>query len=105
MKQKQTGDQYYLKVDPITGHIIAEGRVPAGETLGETDHEGLLIFPIEPGATAHDYQFDREAFVLVKRANNQLVELRRRLAQERRPATKEELALLASSGLADTQAG
>lgn len=100
---KQAKDQNWVKVDPTNGHIIAFGSVPAEEMLGEVDHEGLLIFPIE--TTPHDYQFDHESWSLVKRASNPLVELRRKLAQERRPATAEELALLASTGLAPTKAG
>lgn len=100
---EKSQDQKWVKVDPVSGQIIGTGTVPAGELIDEVDHEGLLTFLIE--TTPHDYQFDPASWSLVKRATNPVVELRRLLAQERRPATAEEMAVLTSAGLAPTQAG
>ena len=98
-------NQLCLKIDVATGHIIGMVEYPAEHEVEPVDHEGLLICPIEPGTTPHDYQFNRETFALEKRASNPIVELRRRLIAERRAPTDEELQMLTSSGLAPTRAG
>lgn len=79
----------FLKVDPITGQIVAAGLCPDSEELAPADHEGLLQFSIEgePG----EYRFDVEARQLVRTDAAAVADLRRLLAAENRAPTAEEL--------------
>lgn len=79
----------FVKVDPITGNKVSSGTCPDSEVLPEVDHEGLMVFAYEGELT--DYQFDRVAMTLVRIPEADVFDLRRRLAEEKRPPTQEEL--------------
>lgn len=82
----------FAKFDPITGLFVAGGDCPDNEPQEPIDPDGLLVFHYEGNLS--EYQFDRETQSLIKRPVDAVIELRRRLAEEKRPPTPEELAAL-----------
>lgn len=86
----------FVKVDPITGEYAAHGTCPDGEEQPAMDDMGLLVFAYE--GTLADYQFDHSSMALVLRPVDSVVELRRRLFEERRQPTAEELAEINPTG-------
>lgn len=82
----------FVKIDPITGEMVATGACPDEELLPEMDHEGLLIFRIE--GEPHEVEFDHGSMSLIRKDMGAVVELRRRLAAEKRLPTSDELAVV-----------
>lgn len=88
-----------VKIDPITGQTIATGEYPEGHDLPEHDHEGFLQFAYE--GELSQYEFNRETMQLVPNSQFHVIELRRKLALEKRPPTEAELNELKGIGNAN----